>query len=226
MEARQFVCSFKRYDNVGWCKVDSVDLTTKTIGETITFSGSREDKERTTDVQFWNSGRVAHLPLAVLQEFPKLNKLTIDSSEIPIVKGNLLGPQFSQIEELFLSKNKIRMVEEQAFVNLANLLEIRLNDNEIQSLSQKLFESNHKLRHIYLENNQIRMIDPRTFENLNQLVVLDFWENECFNQYVGCRDCDTKINHTVLDHNLQTCYENHKRSSDLLDVGESAIFNF
>ncbi len=208
----------------GYCDVDNVDLSKKTLSEKFTFSGTQEQKKKTIRIWFSQIGRVAHVPQNLREDFPNLTQLWIRWSEIPIVKNNLLGPQFSWIEKLNLIGNKIQIVEEEAFKHLHNLVVIILHDNQIQSLSAKVFENNSKLKVIYLLSNKIKMIAPETFQHLNQLKYVDLDGNDCVNKEFGCWDCDTKIDHTELNRALHACYENHKKSSDLLNEGENKKF--
>jgi hypothetical protein len=201
------------------CIVRKVDLSKKTLNEKFTFSGTQEQKKSTTWIWFQGIGRVAHVPQNLREEFPKLTELLIDYSEIPIVKNNLLGSQFSWIEELRLNGNKIQIFENGAFKHLHNLVVISLSDNQIQSLRAKVFQNNLKLKLIWLDDNKIKMIAPETFQHLNQLTDVNLNWNDCVDREYGCLDCDTKIDHTELNRDLHACYENHKKSSDLLNEG-------
>jgi hypothetical protein len=103
------------------CIVDSADLTKKTLNEEFSFLTTREQRENATGIYFDGVGRVAHLPLILVEEFSKLAELRIYNSEIPIVKKNLFGPKFSQIEKLALWNDKIEIIEEESFKHLPNL---------------------------------------------------------------------------------------------------------
>ncbi len=209
-----------------YCKVRNVDLSKKTLSDKFSFSGTQEQKKNTTSIEFWEIGRIAHVPLNLREEFKKLTGLSIQDSEIPIVKNNLLGPQFSWIKGLNLEGNKIQMVEEEAFKHLHNLVWIGLRHNQIRSLNAGVFQNNPKLKVIYLNSNKIKIIAPETFQHLNQLEWLQLEGNDCVNKWIGCSIwfCDTKTVHTELNRDLHACYENHKKSSDLLNEGENKNF--
>jgi hypothetical protein len=203
-----------------YCEVRNVDLSKNTVLETFTFSATQEQKKNATVIRFYRSGRVAHVPLNLAEEFPKLTDLWIYASEIPIVKNNLLGPQFSWIKKLGLEGNKIQIVEEGAFKHLHNLVEIYLPDNQIQSLRAGVFQNNRKLKEIWIDGIKIKMIAPETFQHLNQLEFVQLRWNDCVDKEFGCWPCNTKIDHTELNRDLHACYENHKKSSNLLNEGE------
>jgi hypothetical protein len=170
-------CSYN-YD--GRCVVYDVDLSKKTVNENFAFSATQKEREDTIRIElwFWGKGRVAHVPRNLVEEFRYLTTLLIKDSEIPIVKNDLLGPQFSQFESLHLSANKIKLIEDQAFQHLTNLEKIFLSQNEIQSLNGNIFRNNRKLKKISLWRNKIKTIAPDTFQNLDQLTRVNLL-NEC-----------------------------------------------
>ncbi len=207
----------------GGCEVRIADLSKKTVNEKFTFTGTQEQNKIATGIRFQESGRVAHLPQNLAEEFPKLTDLSIRWSEVPIVRNSMFGPQFSWIKELYLGENNIQIIEDGAFKHLPNLEEVSLFDNKIQSLGAKVFENNSKLKVIWLHDNKINMISPETCRHLNQLKSVDFEGNECFSKPIGCWNCHANIGHTELNSNLLPCYENHKKSLYLLNEGENIL---
>jgi Leucine-rich repeat (LRR) protein len=214
ISATQIECKY----SYSRCDVDAVDLSKATIGDNFVFKGSREEKQQVTWIKFSSIGKVAHLPGNLFQQFPKLSVLSVRSSEIPIVKNNLLTSEFSRIQQLHLISDGIKIIEEQAFDRLFNLIEIYLERNEIQSLTTKLFLNNRQLKVIYLSANKIKQIESEAFKYLNQLEFVGLYENECFDRDIGCYGA-CKINHRELDNELQSCYDNYKSSNDFLNKG-------
>jgi Leucine-rich repeat (LRR) protein len=225
VEAEQLVeCIYRNYHHIFYnsssCKVEDVDLSKKTSNEKFSFSVSPERKKIVLLFEFDGIGRVAHVPGNVVEEFPNMTQFHIMRSAIPIVKNGLLGPQFGQIKSLDLRRNQIKIIEDQAFQHLHNLERIFLFQNKIQSLSEEIFKNNPKLKWISLEDNNIKMVAPETFRNLNQLLHVELMGNMCCKNDIGCLGCNRKLDHTELNRELQNCYENHKKSSDLLNEGE------
>jgi hypothetical protein len=205
------------------CEIEKSNLSMRTVGDSFTFSGSKEDKEKTARIVFSKSGRVDHLPLIIFDMFPKLTALSVLSSDIPIVRKRLFKPEFAKIQVLWLNQDKIKMIKEKAFTHLTNMVEISLQQNKIQSLNRRVFENNHKLMRISLWDNQIKMIAPGTFQHLNQLKLVDLVGNECVNEFIECIGCG-KINGTKLQRELQPCYEKYTRSFQLLNKGKITKF--
>jgi hypothetical protein len=191
-------CRYDRYSDYR-CYVLRADFSMKTIGANFTFSGSQEQKQTTIEIKFYRSGRVAHLPLNLFEVFPNLIELSIKDSDIPILGNNFFKPEHNKLRRLVLNMDKIKIIEENAFEHLTNL------------------------EWINLEDNKIKMISPGTFKNLHQLAGVLLWNNECIHDTIGCSWCE-KLNQTELDLKLQPCFENYKKSLNLLNEGENTFF--
>ncbi len=205
----QFNCD---YDKTGEkCKIDKLDLSKSTFGTNFTLPGSKYQKT-VQFIEFWSSGKVAHLPLNLEQVFPKLEHFRIQDSDIPILRNNLFGPQFYWIEHLYLRNNGIRMIEDNAFTELTDLVELDLSQNKLKSLSKNLFQSNPKLYLIDLSDNQINVIEPQIFKHLYRLQMVDARGNDCNDDTSCIANCD-------LDKSLRRCYENYGKALKSLNRG-------
>jgi Leucine-rich repeat (LRR) protein len=60
---------------------------------------------------------------------------------------------------------------------MAELIEVRLDDNQINSIETLTFTINPKLKHISLANNQIGTIARNSFDALDQLELLNLADN-------------------------------------------------
>jgi hypothetical protein len=206
------------------CVVYGANLMKRTLHESFIFSGSDDEKASATSMTFSETGKVDHLPWSLFQSFPKLSTLSIEWSEIPIVRKNLFRVQFRQIQELLFSHNGIKIIEKEAFVQLTDLVLINLRGNNIRSLSEKMIASNLKLERIDLRDNKISMLDPEIFKNLKHLKLVALRGNECAGQLIGCWYCNTNINRTDLDLELQHCYGHYKESMNLTMEGKNNFF--
>jgi hypothetical protein len=198
------------------CEIENIDLSKTTIGASFKFSPTENEKTRTTGIEFQASGKVAHLPQNLKQVFPNLVGFWLEQSDIPILRNNLFGPQFKWIVFLYLDKNGIQMIEENAFAQLTNLFAIRLGHNKLKSLNINLFKSNPKLEWILIANNQINMIERDTFRHLHKLHNLDLSGNECIDKYFY--SLEGKMNRK-LGQPLAKCYVNHQSSLGSLKRG-------
>jgi Leucine-rich repeat (LRR) protein len=134
--------------------------------------------------------------------FPKLEHIRVQESDIPILRNNLFGPQFKWILHLCLEYNGIQMIEENAFAELTDLVDLDLSQNKLRSLSKNLSQKNPKLHLIDLRDNQINAIEPQTFRDLDQLKLVYARGNKC-TDHTDCKiDCE-------LNKSLRRCYENY-----------------
>jgi hypothetical protein len=198
------------------CEIENIDLSKTTIGTSFKIFPTRNEKARTTGIEFQASGKVAHLPQNLKQVFPNLVGFWLELSEIPILRNNLFGPQFKWILYLYLDRNGIQMIEENAFAHLTNLFAIRLGHNKLKSLNTNLFKNNLKIEWIFISHNQINMIERDTFRHLHKLNNLDLSENECVDKYFY--SLEGKI-YKKLGNSLEGCYVNHQSSLGSLKRG-------
>jgi hypothetical protein len=221
-----------KYEN-GRCSLHGDGILSKRIiGESFTISGSPKEKKATNHVAFSNIGKVAHLPTEICQEFPKLVKLSIEWSNIPLLKKDLFKPACKKVRELLLSNNGIKIIEEEAFKHLTKLIVIKLDHNKIRSVDQKLFQYNLKLEEIDLSHNYISLIDPKTFDNLNRLkaVNLQHYGWTCIGQKRNCPDyCEAIFNYAELKSRgvhgegpseLKTCIGSYRRNMEWMEEGD------
>jgi hypothetical protein len=150
------------------------------------------------------------------QVFPNLVGFWLEHSDIPILRNNLFGPQLKWILFLYLDKNGIQMIEENAFAQLTNLFAIRLSHNKLKSLNINLFKNNLKIEWIFLANNQINMIERDTFRHLHKLNNLDLSGNECIEN--SFESPEGKMNRK-LGNSLARCYINHQSGLGSLKRG-------
>lgn len=164
-----------------YCFLYNVDLTMKNQNELYSFSGDYLTRMQTKAIRFWYSA-VEFLPVDIFTAFPRLNGILIGDSSIAVVRDTLFNRYFTNIEYLYLGGNKIRYIEELAFVELIRLKWINLAMNEIEYLTKRMFHNNYKLEYISFYNNKIKMIHPQFFENLTNLKFVAFSRNDCVDE--------------------------------------------
>ncbi len=193
------------------CRINNLDLSKTTIGTNFTFPKSSHQTSVYL-IEFWSSGKVAHLPLNLEEVFPNLIDFRIKESDIPILRDNLFGPQHNWTKHLYLRDNGIQMIEENAFAELTDLVELDLSQNKLKSLCKNVFQNNLELHRIDLRDNQINAIEPQTFRDLNDLKLVYASGNECTDHTECFINCD-------LDKSLRRCYENYGKALKSLKRG-------
>ncbi|XP_030839961.1 toll-like receptor 3 [Strongylocentrotus purpuratus] len=77
------------------------------------------------------------------------------------------------VETLLLSYNSIRVITNESFHGLVNLVTLELHHNSISKLRSVFFKDQEKLRYLSLHHNQIGKLPNDVFEHVQGLEVLD-----------------------------------------------------
>ncbi|XP_043564225.1 leucine-rich repeats and immunoglobulin-like domains protein 1 isoform X2 [Chiloscyllium plagiosum] len=111
-----------------------------------------------------------------LSYYQSLETLDLTYNEITEIQNNCFPWQL-KIKDLYLSNNRISILEPGTFDNLSSTLQVlRLSKNRISHLPVKIFKLPHLL-HLELNRNRIRLIDGLTFQGLDSLEVLKLQRN-------------------------------------------------
>jgi hypothetical protein len=152
---------------------------------------------------------VDFVPVEIAKEFPSLTQLTIQSSNIPVLKNGMFPSEFKNLKILYVSSSpSLTSIEADVFRELTNLEQIYLNDNSIDSIKYEIFKTNLKLNTIYFCRNKIKMVYPTVFNNLRLLHTVHFEGNECGKNTFSCTDCSQPG--SPLHVALQSCYSGCK----------------
>jgi hypothetical protein len=131
-----------------YCRVDNQNFPLSDKNKIFSFSGSASQKKETTVVFFQLSPSLEFIPLQIFNEFPNLNGILIERSNIPILKKGFFTKKFKTIQYLDLYYNKMQQIEQEAFINLPELKWINLGWNQIESMKINLFKNNIKLEYV------------------------------------------------------------------------------
>jgi Leucine-rich repeat (LRR) protein len=200
---REAVCNFWTKNE---CRVRNANLSSP--WDSFYFIGDPYLKREATVIYFEHcTDTVDFLPVTIVAEFPLLEKLIVEGSDIPVIKNKFFTDPFKNLLSVGLALNKIQYINEYAFNNLINLEEIVLSHNEIQIINTKVFSNNLKLRLVHLNYNKITTLNPELFKNLN-LDCLSISHNECCNLYFGCGQFSDVIPEVDLKNGLSKCFSN------------------
>jgi hypothetical protein len=200
--------------------MNQVDYSAKFSTEKHTFSGTPSLKSVSTAFFIFDSPQVDFVPLEIFTEFPNLNGLGIMHCKLPTLKAHLFKPEFERVEYLNLRANGIELIEPNAFQYLIKLKWISFYNNNLHTLSNRLFENNPDLIYIDLQYNKINSIHPSFFDGLQKLKLVQFEENHCIKHDIGCETC--LIDQAELKEKLRKC---HKSSENQLSGFGKALRN-
>ncbi|XP_033977803.1 leucine-rich repeats and immunoglobulin-like domains protein 1 [Trematomus bernacchii] len=107
---------------------------------------------------------------------------------------------------LNLGHNKLTSIDVEAFDNLPNLRELRLDHNELTSIPD-LGQAASKIVSLYLHHNKIRSIDGRRTRELASVETLDLSNNDITELRGHCFPAGLQIRHLYLSNNKITSLE-------------------
>ncbi|XP_019646858.1 PREDICTED: insulin-like growth factor-binding protein complex acid labile subunit [Branchiostoma belcheri] len=107
---------------------------------------------------------------------PGLQKLRVHSSDVRVLKANLLIHS-KNLTELVLGSNNISTIDEYAFAGLESLDILYLRSNNIQTLPDNVFNPLQALTYLDLSSNNLNTISPRLFKGLLHLHRLSLSSN-------------------------------------------------
>ena len=171
------------------------------------FENSGNDKMAVAAFAFQNCQNLVELDLEVdgdsviaADAFRGLHKLkTFHLSSKQQLNADWLLDLHS-LTILSLYRNELAAIPETAFDNLPKLALLLLNENNIRTLTRRMFQNNKHLQKIYLRYNLIKVIDLGTFAHL-QLTKLDLRDNECID-----KDFENKTSEKIAE-GLTACYQ-------------------
>lgn len=115
--------------------------------------------------------------------FPNLEKLKIAYCEITKLEKKLIEG-FPTLQSLTIinpyenSNKQLRVIKNDAFSNLTNLVSLNLHGNSIETIDQRNFSGLINLNTLVLSFNRIESIENNTFSDLNNLKKLDLSDNK------------------------------------------------
>ena len=111
-------------------------------------------------------------------EFKNLQLLIIKSSQITKLEMKMFKG-FRTLPKLSISFNpELLIIDSEAFSNLTNLVDLKLNDNLIEKIDHGTFSALTHLQTLNLSKNKIESLEENIFSNLNNLTNLDLSYNQ------------------------------------------------
>lgn len=144
-------------------------------GENIRYEVTYYDHLQIEYVTFISSN-LREIPPGLFQYFRSVRYLT--ATEVYIVEiyeYTFLGAAF--LTEIDLSKNKIKKLPQNIFVDCMSLTNLVLSHNEIDYIDPEAFKGLTNLHNLALDGNQITIIETTTFYLLPNLYTIDLSGN-------------------------------------------------
>ncbi|XP_046684334.1 uncharacterized protein LOC124370060 [Homalodisca vitripennis] len=85
--------------------------------------------------------------------------------------------EMNNLEELYMSENKLYVLKGDVFTNLTSLVVLDLRGNCLNSLEETVFQGLHKLQRLDMSENNVVSLAPATFQFLSNLIALSLSGN-------------------------------------------------
>ncbi|CAN7989485.1 unnamed protein product [Ixodes hexagonus] len=85
---------------------------------------------------------------------------------------------------LYLQRNQLTQLVETAFGALGRLQVVDMSHNQLNTIPPKLLHGSVDLRELYLQNNSLGLLSPHTFTDLQQLVILNLSHNQISSEWI------------------------------------------
>ncbi|RVE72757.1 hypothetical protein OJAV_G00044530 [Oryzias javanicus] len=147
-------------------------------------------------VGLWNRGGLG-------SELPCAQNCTCDGDSVDCSRVELTSTPLdlpARTVSLNLGHNKLTSINPEAFANLPNLRELRLDHNELTSIPD-LGPAASKIASLYLHDNNIRSIDGRRIRELVSVETLDLSNNEITELRGHCFPAGLRIRDLYLSKN-------------------------
>jgi hypothetical protein len=108
----------------------------------------------------------------------QLTELNLDENQLKIIKHSTFD-SLVNVKTLHLHKNYLSSLAATIFKNLKSLEEVDLSENELAKIPTNLFIHNPQLKVIQLYRNKISSISSKIIENNVELITVDLLGNSC-----------------------------------------------
>jgi len=165
-------CEFTKWnDNSVVCNVRSLKVLS-----TNSELRSQNIASAVHEIKIINQVVVA-LPLKIGKNFPKLSKLTCQSSQLSFLSQDVFE-ELANLTELDLKKNSIELIKDKVFEGLKELEMLDISDNAITEVQHKAFIRLTKLKILKLNKNRITILPEELFRQTPSLELLEVSENK------------------------------------------------
>lgn len=123
-----------------------------------------------------SDNQISYLFPTSFKVHPNLRIINLARNKFNFFPGELIAG-LEYLQEIDLSGNVLKTLDEFDYGRLHRLRVIRLNDNEIEMISETAFHNSTQLQIIDLSNNNVEKIGERTFQGLNRIEKLNLKNN-------------------------------------------------
>lgn len=159
---KEVSCNFKKADSIYLNR----EINTCAISANIDSEGFVIKSDVDTSVEqidFRRNRQIKFLPRNAGEKFPNLKELYARNCGLKVINDNYFK-NMGNLIYFNMNRNKISSIQPDAFKDLTNVERIYLEHNQIETLDGKLFATMANLGYIYLTDNKINFLNPTTFK--------------------------------------------------------------
>ncbi len=123
-----------------------------------------------------SDNQISYLFPTSFKVHPNLRVVNLARNKFNFFPGELIAG-LESLQEIDLSGNVLKTLDEFDFGRLPRLRILRLNDNEIEIISETAFHNSTQLQILDLSDNNLEKIGERTFQGLNRIEKLNLSNN-------------------------------------------------
>lgn len=120
---------------------------------------------------------VSDVLFQIIKGLDKLEYLELDSNFLPSIPENAFSFAGPNLKKLYLFRNQIKKVHQDAFANLSRLEILDLSQNQLTRIGNFTLKPLKNLNHLSLKNNQLEKINEFLLQNNTNLMSLDLSQN-------------------------------------------------
>lgn len=128
-----------------------------------------------------------------------VNGILFKSQHMPLFPRRI-EKSFPNIQVITVFNTTLREISRDDIRPFADLRDLDLTSNNIQSITSDLFEDNNKVRSVTLHFNPLKHVGHQAFEKLPELRILHLRNTTCQNRFALTRQASLQIiHHLFLD---------------------------
>lgn len=118
-----------------------------------------------------------HIPMEIFTKFSNLKRINFHNSSVNILND---FENCEKLEEIFLNDNKIKKLTNE-FDACTNVREILIKNNGVDSVDDGVFKKLTNLKNVNFDTNQIEELSENIFETNPSLDFFAAWDNKITN---------------------------------------------
>ena len=150
--------------------------------------------------------------------------IDVSGNKIKSIEDNQLGRMFPKLSTLDLSRNMIKRLPSNCFINLNKLNNLNLARNWIGYIEESVFDNLKKLHNLNLGCNLLIFLDFRWFKYLASLHTISLADNKIVRVVISQNGWPRSLKHVHLKNNSIPIFLPVPNNVDTFDVSENPLY--